>query len=120
MARELNVRLIWIVLGWFWVVVTIYLSLTPNPPPATMSLGDKIGHLLAYASLMGWWHQIDRNAYRLALIFILMGLFLEILQNIGGSRQADIFDMAANTIGVGIGWFFARFAWSWSNRALAA
>jgi glycopeptide antibiotics resistance protein len=68
---------------------------------------------------MGWWHQIDRNAYRLALLFVLMGLSLEILQSFTGFRQADIFDMAANTVGVGIGWLIARFALGWSARRLA-
>jgi glycopeptide antibiotics resistance protein len=48
-----------------------------------------------------------------------MGLSLEILQSFTGFRQADIFDMAANTVGVGIGWLIARFALGWSARRLA-
>lgn len=119
----MNIRRIWIILGWLLVLTVIYLSLTPKPPPTGMNFGDKIGHFAAYASLMGWWHQIDRNAYRLALIFVLMGLTLEILQSLSGFRQGDIFDMAANTVGVGIGWligsFIARFAAGWSARKLA-
>lgn len=115
----MNTRRIWIILGWLLVLTVIYLSLTPKPPPTGMNFGDKIGHFAAYASLMGWWHQIDRNAYRLALIFVLMGLTLEILQSLSGFRQGDIFDMAANTVGVGIGWFAARYAAGWSARKLA-
>ena len=111
-------RRLWIMLGWLLVLGVIYLSLHPNPQPASIHFGDKIGHFAAYAALMGWWHQIDRNAYRLALLFVLMGLTLEILQSFTGFRQADVFDMAANTIGVGIGWFIARFALGWSARRL--
>ena len=112
-------RRIWIMLGWVLVIGVIYLSLTPDPQPTPVRFGDKIGHFAAYATLMGWWHQIDRNAYRLALLFVLMGLSLEILQSFTGFRQADIFDMAANTVGVGIGWLIARFALGWSARRLA-
>lgn len=112
-------RRIWIMLGWILVIGVIYLSLTPNPQPTPVRFGDKIGHFVAYAALMAWWHQIDRNAYRLALLFVLMGLALEILQSFTGFRQADIFDLAANTVGVGIGWMVARFAFGWSARRLA-
>ncbi|OYY93237.1 MAG: hypothetical protein B7Y41_13025 [Hydrogenophilales bacterium 28-61-23] len=111
-------RRAWIVLGWLLVLAVVYLSLTPKPPPTGASFGDKIGHFAAYASLMFWWHPIERNAYRLALIFVLMGLTLEILQSLSGFRQGDIFDMAANTVGVGIGWGMARFAPVWIARKL--
>jgi len=116
----MSTRRAWIIVGWLLVLLVIYLSLTPKPPPTLMTFGDKIGHFAAYASLMAWWHQIDRSAYRLALIFVLMGLTLEILQSLGGFRQGDIFDMAANTVGVGIGWFAARFAAGWSSQRLAS
>ena len=113
MAAHLNIRRAWVILGWLLVLVVIYLSLTPKPPPTMMTFGDKIGHFAAYASLMGWWLQVERNAYRLALLFVLMGLTLEILQSLSGFRQGDIFDMAANAMGVGIGWIAARFAPIW-------
>ena len=112
-------RLAWIVSGWFLVLMVTYLSLTPAPPETSVEFGDKLGHLMAYAALMGWWHQIERNACRLALLFILMGLALEMLQSMGGDRQGDIFDMAANSLGVGLGWIAARFAFGWSGRKLA-
>jgi len=119
MVTPSQARRIWIILGWLLVLSVIFLSVNPNPPELTLNQSDKIGHFAAYATLMGWWHQIDRNAYRLALLFVLLGLTLEILQSLIGMRQADIFDMAANTLGVGIGWFFARFAFGWSARSLA-
>ena len=107
---------LWRFLGWALVLVVIYLSLTPKPPPVTMTFGDKVGHLAAYASLMGWWLQIDRRPERLALLFVLMGLALEILQSLSGFRNGDIFDMAANTLGVGVGWLTALLMPNWLAR----
>lgn len=108
--------LLWRLLGWALVLTVIYLSLTPQPPPTVMTFGDKVGHLAAYASLMGWWMQIHRRPERLALLFVLMGLGLEILQSLSGFRTGDIFDMAANTIGVGTGWLSARLLPDWLAR----
>jgi membrane associated rhomboid family serine protease len=113
-------RRAWIVLGWMLVCSVVYLSLTPEPPAVDARHSDKFGHLAAYGALMAWWLQIDRNAYRLALIFILLGLLLEILQSLGGIRQGDIFDMAANALGVAIGWLIGRRGLHWSDRNLAA
>ncbi len=119
MRANLITRRAWAILGWLLVLSVIYFSLTPVPPESTLTFGDKIGHFAAYASLMLCWLQIDRNAYRLALIFVLMGLALEILQSLSGFRQGDIFDLAANTAGVGIGWLLARFAAGWRARSFA-
>jgi VanZ family protein len=103
----MNTRPLWIVVGCLLVMLVIYLSLAPKLPHSGIDHGDKIGHFAAYASMMFWWYRIDHNAYRLALVFILMGLTLEILQSFSGYRQGDIFDMAANSVGVGIGWLAA-------------
>ncbi len=108
--------LLWRLLGWALVLTVVYLSLTPKPPPTVMTFGDKVGHLAAYASLMAWWLQIHRRPERLALLFVLMGLALEILQSLSGFRTGDIFDMAANTVGVGLGWLSARLLPDWLAR----
>jgi hypothetical protein len=88
----------------------------PRTAATTIRFGDKLGHVAAYASLMGWWLQIDRRPERLALLFVLMGLALEILQSLGGYRNGDIFDMAANTLGVGLGWLSALLLPDWLAR----
>jgi VanZ family protein len=107
---------LWRFAGWALIVLVIYLSLTPEPPTTTVRFGDKLGHVAAYASLMGWWLQIDRRPERLALLFVLMGLALEILQSLGGHRTGDILDMAANTLGVGLGWLSALLLPDWLAR----
>jgi VanZ family protein len=115
---------VWLILGWGLLLSVIYLSLTPEPPPTDMfNSGDKLGHLLAYATLMAWWSQLDARHERLALLFVLMGLSLEIAQRFSGYRQGDVFDMAANSLGVGLGWLFTWLKpdWlRWFDRKLAA
>lgn len=107
---------LWRFAGWALVVLVTYLALTPEPPATALRFSDKLGHVAAYASLMGWWLQIDRRPERLALLFVLMGLALEILQSLGGYRTGDIFDMAANTLGVGLGWLSALLLPDWLAR----
>jgi VanZ family protein len=108
LLSKLNTRRIWATLGWILVGSIFYLSLTPKPPSSGIQFGDKIGHFIAYASLMFWWSRLASQRCRLALIFVLMGLTIEILQSLSGFRQGDIYDMAANTLGVGFGWLAAQ------------
>ncbi len=107
---------LWRALGWLLVLAVVYLSLTPSPPSPDIAQGDKFGHLLAYGGLMAWWLQIRRTPERLALLLILMGLALEILQSLSGYREGDLFDMAANTLGIGLGWLATRLAPDWLPR----
>ena len=117
-------RKVWLSLGWCLVLAVVYLSLTPKPPSTDMiDGGDKIGHFLAYATLMGWWSQLDTRHGHLALRFVLLGLALEIAQSLSGYREGDVFDMAANTVGVGLGWLFGWLRPDWLrgiDRRLAA
>jgi VanZ family protein len=106
-------RGVWLSLGWALIVVVVYLSLTPKPPSADISQIDKVGHLLAYATLMGWWSQLDTRHCRLALLFVLLGLAMEIAQGLTDYRQGDVLDMAANSVGVGIGWLVSRLRPDW-------
>jgi len=45
--------------------------------------------------------------------FILMGIALEFLQGMTGTRSFEVFDMVANSVGVALGWIagaaFARY-----------
>lgn len=97
---------IWWTIGWAWVALVWYLSLTSNPVDIDLgtTFNDKIGHTIAYAWLMFWFGNLyvsgfARNSY--AVIFILMGVLLEVLQGgMGGIRQFSYADMLANTAGV--------------------
>jgi len=78
--------------------------------------GDKLGHLLAYFSLMAWWGQLDPRRGRLLGLFLLLGLLLECLQGLIPERQPSSLDMLANAAGAGLGWLATR-AWpDWLAR----
>jgi len=99
---------IWRLCGWLLLLLIWYLSLEPrlNQFAPALLVSDKLGHFIAYALLMAWfaqWHQ--RPYFRiLALVFISMGVALELLQGISGLRQFDPWDMLANSIGVVVAW----------------
>ena len=115
-ASRLGHPALWRGIGWALILAVVYLSLTPKPPPATVAFGDKFSHLAGYAGLMAWWLQVDGRACRQALFFILMSLMLEILQDLSGFRTGDIYDMAANSLGVGLGWLATRLFPDWLAR----
>lgn len=95
-----------VVLGWTFVAVIVWLSLTPSPPSLHVEQGDKIGHALAYAGTMFWFAQLYlRSGVRLgyALGLIALGVALEFVQAHVG-RDFEVADMAADAIGVALGW----------------
>ena len=105
---DLNWFKTWWWLGWGWVSLVWYLSLTAMPPEIDLGLtvNDKIGHFIAYGWLMFWFGNLYRGlSVRLlyAGLFILMGVCLEVLQGMGEVRQFEYYDMLANTMGVIIG-----------------
>ncbi|HEU5177564.1 MAG TPA: VanZ family protein [Burkholderiales bacterium] len=98
-------------LGWGWAATIVWLSLTPSPPQVDVQLGDKLGHFAAYGLLMLWFSFLYRRPGAQALYafsFIFMGIGLEFLQGWLGYRTYDVLDMAANTIGVLLGWVAAQ------------
>jgi len=97
-------------LGWGWAATIVWLSLTPSPPQVDVQLGDKLGHFAAYGLLMLWFSllYLGRTRMAYAICFIAMGIGLEFLQGWLGYRTYDVLDMAANTIGVLLGWVAAQ------------
>jgi VanZ family protein len=100
-------RILGLALGWGWAATIVWLSLTPSPPQVDVQFGDKLGHFGAYGLLMLWFcflHSKLRIRTFHAAGFIAMGIGLEFLQGHLGYRTYEVFDMAANTIGVLLGW----------------
>lgn len=112
----------WLVLGWLWVAVLVYLSLTPEPPqPVRFLNADKLEHALAYCLLMLWFSQVYvRRMRRLftAALLVAMGITMEFLQGMTGYRSFEYADMLANSVGVLLGWAWARTALGNFGRAL--
>jgi VanZ family protein len=106
---RLRHRPLWLGIGVLLIALVVWLSLTPRPvdvPPG----GDKVGHFVAYATLMLWFSWIDaRWPVRLgcAAAFVAMGIGLEFAQGATAYRSFEVADIAADTLGVGVGWLAA-------------
>ena len=106
----MRLRALWLAIGWGLVATIIWLSVTPKPPDIGIEHGDKLGHFMAYGSVMFWFCQLyagraTRAAY--AGGFIAMGIALEFVQLGLGYRSFEVADMAADALGVGLGWLIA-------------
>jgi VanZ family protein len=100
-------RIALVALGWLYAALIVWLSLTPSPPDPGFDYGDKVGHLAAYAILMAWFAYLYRRTpVRLAyaLLWIALGIGLEFAQGASGYRHFELADMAANSLGVLLGW----------------
>lgn len=100
-------RLLLIAGGWLYAAAIVFLSLTPKPPDPGFAYGDKLGHLAAYSLLMFWFCHLYRYRYtRLAYAigWVLLGAALEIAQSATATRSFEFGDMAANSLGVLLGW----------------
>lgn len=101
----------WRALGWMLVAFVIYASLTPAPPSLPVEGGDKLGHVLAYATLMLWFAWLYRRGSTrqyFALGFVALGIALEFVQGTTDYRSFEVADMAADGFGVALGWVIAR------------
>ncbi len=99
----------WYWIGWGWVALVWFLSLTSDPLKVDFgtTFNDKIGHTLAYGWLMFWFGNLyyGRQArFWLLVLFIVMGAVLEGIQSFNPARQFGVDDMLANTVGVIIGY----------------
>ena len=101
-----QLRSLWLTIGWLLVMLVAYLSLIPRPPSIDVTAGDKVAHVLAYATLMLWFLQLypARRRLLLAISFVLVGVGLEALQGLTPSRSFQYLDMAADAGGVALGW----------------
>lgn len=115
-ASNFNLGWLWASAGWILVALVIYFSLTPSPPEVIeFAFADKLEHLFAYGVLMGWFGQLYPSLklqLAWALVFCLLGVGMEFAQGWSGHRFFDTADMAANSLGVLLGWWL-------SNRWLA-
>jgi VanZ family protein len=98
--------------GWVLILLVVFFSLLPEPPEVIeFEQGDKLGHLVAYLSLMLWFANIypGRNQQiSLSVAFLAMGAVLESLQGLTGHRTFQYSDMVANGVGISLGWLLAK------------
>lgn len=111
-ANKHRYHFLWLSVGIGLIGAIVYLTLTSNPIPLPdIKMADKVGHLSAYAVLMGWFGQLYTRKNQLiilAVAFCVMGITLEILQGMGGQRMFEYADMMANALGVMLGLWLTR------------
>jgi hypothetical protein len=114
----------WRIVAWVLVLVTVVLSLLPQPPTLPDILGwDKALHALAYLVLMWWFRSVYGSHWRWPLFLLGLGIGLEVLQGLSGIRTADFQDVIADGLGILTGAALARTpldrALVWIDQALA-
>jgi VanZ family protein len=113
---------VWLGLWIFGWILTVVLSLV-RPPQLGLDVpdGDKLGHLLAYATLSAWAGMLfaARRAHWLAALALVgLGIAMEFAQGaFTDYRMQDPRDAVANTIGVLVGLSVAR---AWMQGGLQA
>lgn len=110
--RPLRHLWLWRSLGRALILGALAVALLPAPPGiGSVFQGDKLAHAAAFALLMLWYAQIyatPRDRWRCAAGLTTFGLAIELLQGLLPYRSADIWDLAADCLGVGLGLVLAR------------
>lgn len=109
--KPLRLKPVWLAVGWLLVATVIILSLAPVPSESPIvRMNDKLLHVAAYLVLMLWFcaiYQAAQHRRRIAAMLVLMGAILEFAQGATDHRSMQWLDMAANGLGVLLGWLAA-------------
>jgi VanZ family protein len=117
MMQEINptyrYHKLWLAIGYALIALVIFLSVTSKPPLPDIDIPfiDKVGHLLAYFSMMAWFAQIyhaKKQRLSYALSFVALGVVMEFVQSFDPARMAEFADMVANASGVLIALLMTR------------
>jgi len=96
----------WLAIGLILLATVAVLSLIPLGAPLPVENGDKLEHLLVYASLASWWQLPpgpQRRRWLAGLSLVAFGASLELLQGLTPYRTTDPWDALANSLGVLLG-----------------
>ncbi|WP_051023850.1 VanZ family protein [Thiorhodovibrio frisius] len=103
-ADSLRWRWFWRLGAWLLLVLVVVLSLLPSSVPPGFEGGDKLQHLLAYMVLGFCFAALYPRKRRLILLgLIFLGAGLEGLQGLVPARDASLFDLLADALGVWLG-----------------
>jgi VanZ family protein len=110
--RQLKLLILWQAIGWVYVALVVYESLTPSPPELPGFPGsDKLAHFGLYTIMMLWFGSIYEPGKRLMLlgvVFFMLGAMLELAQGATGYRSMEVADMISNTVGLLAGGLLAK------------
>lgn len=105
MALALRYQRFWLVGGWLLIGLALLLSLSPAQDSPHVSGSDKLHHFIAYFSMSLWFAGLyPRSQYVwIGVAMFALGGVIEAAQGaMGLGRQADFYDMIANTSGVAV------------------
>ena len=96
----------WKFLAWAMLLTVATLTLLPSAPQINLISWDKAQHCIAYAALMWTFLQAWEGIHilRWAILLLVVGVGLELLQGLMGVRFMEYFDMLANGLGVLLGY----------------
>lgn len=93
-------------LGWLLVAGVCAGSLLPGSSMPSFRVGDKLLHAGSYFLLMIWFAGLyERKRHVLiAVVLVVLGFALDVLQGSVSRRTFDMLDVAANAGGIAVGW----------------
>jgi VanZ family protein len=94
---------LWLIVGFLLLLAINFSSLVSSVWVPMPGHTDKIYHAISYAILMLWWLQLFplySARVILGVLFIGMGIGLEVIQSFDPMRYMDYRDMVANSAGV--------------------
>lgn len=103
MALPLRYPRLWLVGGWLLIGLAVLASLSPTQELPHVAGSDKMHHFIAYFSMTLWFAGIyPRSQYVwIGIGMLALGAVIEGAQGaMGLGRQADLYDMIANSSGV--------------------
>lgn len=106
MLLPLRYPRLWLAAGWSLIVLATIASLLPTQKLPNLQASDKLGHMAAYAAMAFWFVGIyPKSRYVLiGVCLFILGVAIEGAQGaMGFGRQADVYDMLANTFGIAMG-----------------
>ena len=107
--RSLRFRYLWLFSGIGLVGLVLYMTLMPLTAVSVPAINDKAVHALTFVFLMVWFCGVFelRLAPLVAVILLLLGVLIELLQGQLAYRSAELADGLADTAGIALGWVLA-------------
>ena len=82
-----------------------YLSVMPSVETPGFELSDKVLHFLAYLGVSAWaYFGFPKASWKLALMVLLWGIGIELVQWQLPTRAFELLDILANSLGALAGW----------------
>jgi VanZ family protein len=119
----MTLRTLWWIVGSLRDATAVAICLVPNDElPRSFSLNDKVSHVIGHALMAGYFTGlVERGGWWKIFVFqLLLGAGIEVAQSaMHVGRQADVTDVLANCVGVGLGLLAGRLGVERWTRAAA-